>query len=226
MNQGITMLKRKSLTSNRLIGISALLAGGCLLASFLVILVFIPSLMGDAESKFTCIASNLTGAGVVYVLWIIMALAFIPVIVGLASISAEYKPKFRFWQMFCGFVGVLFMLCTYLVHLILLIEVVKGSIDQAVFDQLTSLAYNVEPIGFPLLIAVNILFGIATYRLRVSSYQIILGLSVGILSLAAFGGILIGMGFAEMGKMLLAYGTWIVTGITYVFIGTVFVKTK
>lgn len=226
MSQEITMLKKNGLNSNRLIGISALLAGGCLLSTIIVILVFIPELLGDPESKFGCIASNLIGSGVVYVVWIIEVLALIPVIVGLASISAVYKPKFRFWQMLCGFVGVLFMLCSYLVHLILSIEVAMGSIGQVTFDQITNLAYNFEPIGFPLLIAVNILFGIATYRLGVSSYRIILWLSVGILVLAAFGGILIGVGFAEIGKMLVAYGTWIVAGITYIFIGTVFVRTK
>jgi len=226
MSQEITMLRKNSLNSNRLIGISALLAGGCLLATFIVILVFIPDLLGDPESKFGCIASNLTGAGVVYVLWIIEALALIPVIVKLASISAVYKPKFRFWQMFCGFVGVFFMLCSYLVHLILLIGVAMGSIGQVTFDQLTNLAYNLEPIGFPLLIAVNILFGIATRCLGVLSYQIILWLSVGILSLAAFGGMLIGVGFVEIGGILVGYGTWIVAGVTYIFIGTVFVRTK
>jgi hypothetical protein len=141
----------------------------------------------------------LTGAGVVYVLWIIEALALIPVIVKLASISAVYKPKFRFWQMFCGFVGVFFMLCSYLMHLILLVGVAMGSIGQVTFDQLTNLAYNLEPIGFSLLIAVNILFGIATCRLGVLPYQIIPWLSVGILSLAAFEGMLIGVGFVEMG---------------------------
>ncbi len=172
------MFKKNGLSSNRLIGICGLLAGSCLLVSFLVILVSIPCLMEDAKSKFTCVASNLTSAGVVYILWIIEVLAFIPLIKGLASISATYRPRFRFWQMFCGFVGVLFMLCSYLVHLILLIEVARGSIGQVKFDQLTNLAYNFEPFGFPLLCAVNILFGIATYRLGVSSYQIILWLSV------------------------------------------------
>jgi len=210
---------------HHLVGICSLLAGGCLLASFIVILVFIPHLVGDPESKFDCIASNLTGSCIVYVLWIIMALALIPMIEGLASISAVYKPRFRFWQMLFGFVGVLFMLSSYLVHLILLAKVGRGSIGQVTFDQLTNLAYKFEPIGFPLLCAVIILFGIATHHLRVS-YRIILWLSVGNIALAAFGGILIGAGFPEMGKMLVAYGTWIVAGITLIFIGIVFVRTK
>jgi len=210
------------LGSNRMIGICGLLAGGCLLATLVVILIFIPELLGDPESKFGCVVSNLTEAGIVYVLWIIMALALIPMIMGLASISAVHKPKFRFWQMVCGFVGVLFMLGSYLVHLVLLCKIARGSIDRVAFDQLTDLAYNFEPIGFPLIHAVIILFGIATYRAG-ASYQTILWLSVGNIALAASAGILIGVGFPQAGKMLLAYGTWLMAGITLIFIGTIFV---
>jgi hypothetical protein len=226
MTQEITRPKKNGLNPTRLTGICALLAGGCLLASLLVILAFIPCLTGDTESKFACITSNPISASVVYTLWIIESLAYIPVIVGLASISAVHRPSFKFWQMLCGFAAVFFMLCSYLAHSIFLIQGARGSIPESTFNHLTNLAYNLEPIGFPLLCVVNILFGVAVYRLKVRSYRIILWLTVGILALAAFGGILMGAGFLEIGKILVAYGTWFAAGIIYIFIGIVFVRTK